>query len=54
MSKGPCPEGEHVYFHKYGDVGELSKVDFPAWDHFIKVGRKEGRFYPCFDPVSPA
>ena len=54
MSKGPCPEGEHVYFHKYGDVGESSEVDFPAWDHFIKVGRKEGRFYPCFDPVSPA
>ena len=56
LPKAPCLEGEYYYFHKYEDVlqGVPRNVsEYPAWDHYIRVGAREGRFYPCFDPVTP-
>ena len=55
----PCPEGEFYYFHKYNDVypemglNVSAYLQYPGWDHFVTVGHREGRFYPCFSPIAP-
>lgn len=48
-----CSEGEYFYHHQYKDHNAMFPSAFnPGWEHWFKVGRNEGRPYPCFTPLA--
>ena len=53
VATAPCFEGETFCSRKYGDVTLANNTRNPGWDHYVRVGKNEGRQYRCFDPVSP-
>ena len=50
LPKAPCLQGEY-YYSTNMKMCFKECSEYLVWDHYMSVGAKEGRFYPCFDPT---
>ena len=50
VPRNGCPDGEEAYLRSYPDVAKNWRG--PAWRHWIKYGKDQGKHYICMCPKS--